>query len=113
MKFHLYLIDPEDIPEEETYYLITPGYCLLYTQTEGIEGTKEIEEVASLPALAKNWLSQCIDDVRRTVLAEKQDELLEAAERFRHSLGKELEAERKMAKKGKKKTIFKRGGGEQ
>jgi hypothetical protein len=110
MKYHLYLIPPERIPEGEKYYLITPSYCLLYTAAVLTNGVEEITEVSKLPALAKNWLGQCIDDVRREVLTERQDEVLRSAERFRDTFQKELDRERREIRKAGKRRKWRKGG---
>lgn len=94
MKFHLYVILPEDIPAGEKRYLITPGYCLLYSNLESVERGREITEVSTLPALAKQWLGECIEDLRREVLRERQADILSAASKFREAFVRELEAER-------------------
>lgn len=110
MKYHLYLIPPEKIPEGEKYYLITPGYCLLYTRAALLSGVREVTEVSALPALAKNWLAQCIDEVRREVLTERQDEVLRSAERFRDTFQRELDRERGEIRRAGKRRKWRKGG---
>lgn len=76
MNFHLYLVLPQNIPEGETFFLVTAKYCLLYTQGEAPKGAKEIKKISTLPRLAKEWLAGCIDQIREKALEEQKDQLL-------------------------------------
>ena len=92
-KFRLYLVRPEDIPAREQFYLITPKYCLLYTQNAPPKKNREIVEIGRLPALASEWLKTTIDQIRERYLTDNEREILrrgkEFAERFREELEKE------------------------
>lgn len=92
-KYRLYVISPENIADDERHYLITPDYCLLYTQKERGEAEKaiEIKDIKSLPSVAKEWLNERIEMIRTEYLAEHKREILEAAEDFGRSFAQELE----------------------
>lgn len=93
-KYGLYVIAQEDIGEEEKHFLITPGYCLLYTSNQPPERSAEVTDMKLLPALARNWLSETIDEIRRRYLEENQAEILQRAKTFNDFFEKELQQER-------------------
>lgn len=97
MKYRLFVVLPENIPEGEKYYLVTADYCLLYTAAEEVpEGAREYTKIPALPALAKEWLAECIDDLRKKALAQQKQTLLtETAPAFYSALQAALESERK------------------
>jgi len=103
MRYRLFIVLPKNIPEGEKYYLITAQYCLLYTDAEKApEGAREYTKIHKLPALAKEWLAECIDDVRKRALAEQKESLLmETAPAFYAALRDALEAESMKLKKDK------------
>lgn len=92
-KYGLYVVRPEDIGASEKYYLITPTYCLLYTQKKPKEGMP-VRSLSTLPSLAKQWLSGAIESVRQAYLISHQQELLAKGKAFSDALRKELDAER-------------------
>lgn len=103
MRYRLYIILPQNIPEGEKYYLITAQYCLLYTNAETVpDGAVEYTKINKLPELAKEWLAECIDNVRKRALAEQKESLLtETAPAFYAALRDALEAESMKLKKDK------------
>lgn len=93
-RYGLYVVMPEDIGEGEEHFLITPNYCLLYTPNQPPEKSAEVTDMKLLPALAKNWLSETIDAIRRRYLEENQAEILLRARNFNELFEKELQQER-------------------
>lgn len=97
-KFGLYLVSPEDIGDEEKHFLITPGYCLLYTKNAPPKKSEEIKEMKMLPALARSWLGDTIEEIRKQYLIEHQAEVLLRAKSFNDLFERELEAEKQRLK---------------
>ena len=97
MKYRLFVVLPENIPEREEYFLVTAQYCLLYTAAEKApDGAREYTKIHALPALAKEWLGECIDDIRKKALAQQKQTLLtETAPAFYSALQAALESEKK------------------
>ena len=97
MKYRLFVILPQNIPEGEEYFLVTASYCLLYTNAEETpKGAKEVAKISTLPALAKEWLAECIDDIRKKALVQQKQTLLtETAPAFYSALQAALESEKK------------------
>lgn len=97
MKYKLFVILPQNIPEGEEYYLVTAKYCLLYTNAEKTpQGAIEVTKIHTLPALAKEWLAECIEDLRKKALARQGQTLLkETAPAFYSALQAALENEKK------------------
>lgn len=97
MKYRLFVILPQNIPDGEEYFLVTASYCLLYTNAEQTPtGAKEVTKIHTLPALAKEWLAECIDDIRKKALAQQKQTLLtETAPAFYTALHAALESEKK------------------
>lgn len=91
-QYRLYVIAPEIIPDDARHFLITPDYCLLYTQSVIEDETKAIEvtDIEALPSVAKEWLAERIEQIRTEYLANHQREILEAAEEFGRSFVEEL-----------------------
>lgn len=98
-KWGLYAIAPENIADDEQYFLITEKYCLLYTNREpqGVK-CKEITDLTILPPEAWAWVSSAIEEIRRKYLIEHQNEMLTAAKSFNERFIEELEAERQRMK---------------
>lgn len=76
MNYRLYVLLPQEIPEDAEFYLITEKYCLLYTNGEKPKGAKEVQRISNLPDLAKRWLGGCIDELRTRALAQNGDAML-------------------------------------
>lgn len=76
MNYRLYVLLPQNIPEDAEFYLITGKYCLLYTDGAQPEGAREVTRVSDLPELAKSWLGGCIDEIRTRALAQNADAML-------------------------------------
>lgn len=94
-KWRLYLVQPESIGEKERYFLITRGWSLLYTCRKAPEGSREITNLKKLPAVAVEWLSSTIDQVREEYLRENANEILRRGKQFNERFEEELEIERK------------------
>ena len=92
-KYGLYVVRPEDIGENEKYYLITATYCLLYTKKKPKDGFP-VKNLTALPSLAKQWLNGAIESLRQEYLTENQQQLLAKGKAFSDALRQELEAER-------------------
>lgn len=91
MNYRLYVLLPQNIPEDAEFYLITAKYCLLYTEKEAPAGAREVKRVHELPGLAKQWLGSCIDEIRTRALVQNGDAMLtEIAPAFYDALSKAL-----------------------
>lgn len=99
-KWHLWVCLPENISEDERYFLITEKYCLLYSPRRPEGPVREVEKLSALPSLAWEWLADAIADIRRRYMAEHQEEILAAAKDFNERFAGELEAERKRIEGG-------------
>lgn len=92
--YHLYVVKPGDIPENERFYLITSKYCLLYTDRRPPKRNREIQDLSTLPELARNWIGSTIDQIREEYLREHEREILEKGKAFTERFEAELKAER-------------------
>lgn len=97
--YGLYVVLPQDISESETRYIITPDWCLLYTQNEPPERNEEVTNLQQLPALAKEWLEAQIEDIRKKYLAEQKQEVLKKAKDFTQRFAEELAKEQERVNK--------------
>ena len=93
-EYGLYVVRPEDIEAKETRYLITPDYCLLYTQSKPPAKSVKVKSLDRLPPLAWEWLKEQVDSVRREYIAQNEAEILAQAKSFFDVFRTELEAER-------------------
>ena len=93
-RYGLYLARPEDIGETERFFLITPKWSLLYTDSEPPEPSREITELDALPAMAREWLNETIEQLRAEHLAAHQEEILRRGREFARRFEAELKAER-------------------
>lgn len=98
-QYHLYVVRPEDIPEGEPFFLITAKYSLLYTANRPPKRSREISDLAQLPALAMEWLKTSIDQIRAEYLAENEREILRRGKEFTERFAAELAAEREKLEK--------------
>lgn len=82
-KYRLYLTLPKKIRKNERHYIITPDYCLVYTDKpiRG-EGAEEITDYSILPSEAWEWLVSRINTIRAQYLADNRNTVLREAERF-------------------------------
>lgn len=82
-KYRLYLALPDAIRKDEKHYLLTPDYCLVYTDRpiKG-GGAEEIRDFSLLPSDAWEWLIGCINLIRAQYLARHREEVLKEAEKF-------------------------------
>lgn len=92
--YGLYWVDPADIDDKDNHYLVTPDYALVYTQMPPLKG-KEVSELLKLPELARVWLSEEIEKIRRKYILEHRKEIAEQEAVFAAAFKEELEAERK------------------
>ena len=90
----LFLVRPEDIGENEKYFLITGTYCLLYTDNKPPKSHREIKDLKLLPALAMEWLNQTIDQMRTEYLRDNAQEILKRGKAFTERFEEELKAEK-------------------
>lgn len=93
LDYRLYAVFPEDVPENEPYYIATPDWCLLFTENEPKGKHREITKAAQLPPLAKQWLVGVIEEIQKKYLAEHEKELLCRAKQFRDKFAAELAVE--------------------
>ena len=95
MTYRLFLVAPDEIPENEPHYLITAKYSLLYTENEPPKRNKEITDIPALPQTVKDWLAECIDEIRSAALAQQREALLaEQGPAFISALKTALDGER-------------------
>lgn len=92
--YGLYLVRPEDIPEGETRYMLTAGWCLLYTSGEKPKHSEEITDLNLLPADANMWLRRQIYELRMEYAKAHKRELLDRAGVFTAAFESELAKER-------------------
>lgn len=100
-QYNLYVIRPEDIEDGERHYLITPDYCLLYTNKKPAMKCEQFTKLEELPAAAWEWLKVEIESIRLEYMAQNQKEILGKAKQFNEQFRLELENERKKLKEGK------------
>lgn len=98
--YRLYVTRPEDIGEGERHYLVTPDYCLLYTQNPPPERSAEVESLAQLPPEAWEWLRERVEVIRAEYIKARERELLERAAEFTGLFGSELAREREKLRRG-------------
>jgi len=98
-KFYLYVVRHEDIKPNEPYFLVTPTYSLLYTKHKPPKRSEKVEDETILPDLAKRWLSETVDTIRREDMQDASKRLLRQSAEFQQRLAVELEAERQKLKK--------------
>ena len=94
--YGLYLVKPEDIGPDETHFLITAKWSLLYTKNEPPREHREITDLKALPGTALRWLDETITEIRRAYLEENRQEILAFAKSFNEVFEKELAQERLM-----------------
>ena len=94
-EYGLYVVRPEDIPETEQRYLITPDYCLLYTPNMPPRKSAKVTSLEKLPTVAYEWLKEQVESVRKEYIAERSKEILTEAKAFHDVFRGELEKERR------------------
>lgn len=94
--YGLYLVKPEDIGPDETHFLITATWSLLYTKNAPPQEHREITDLKALPGTALRWLNETITEIRRAYLEENRQEILAFAKSFNEVFEKELAEERRM-----------------
>ena len=98
--YGLYVVLPQDIPETEPHYIITPDWCLLYTQNQPPVRSEEVTDLHQLPALAKEWLESTIEEIRKRYLAEHREDILKKARTFTQRFAEELAKEKEAIDRG-------------
>lgn len=93
-KYGLYMVLPQDIGAEETHFLITPKYTLLYTCHTPPGRHKKLDHVKKLPPLAKQWLNDTIGEIQKAYMEKHQKDLLQYAKSFHEHFSQELQKER-------------------
>lgn len=82
------------LAEEAPYALVRPGYTLLYTQAEEVEGAVEVPEhhITGLAPVDRDWLIQCaalnLKERLRTERAESGSRLQDLTDRLEEELEK-------------------------
>lgn len=92
--YHLYEVKPEDVPEEEPYYIITTKRTLLYTNRKAPEQSRKISDLSSLSELEKSWLNDTINQMRLKHLRQNEREILRRGKKFAECFEAELRAEK-------------------
>ena len=81
-EYHLYVALPEAIRATDRHYLITPDYCLIYTDEQlPADSATEIKNLHMLPASAWEWLAERINIIRAEYLIQHKEEVLEEAKK--------------------------------
>lgn len=93
-KYRLYVLRAEDIPEDAEYFCLLPEAALLYAR-EAPERAKEVLDTDILPAEARMWLVDSIEQITRKYMRENEDELLAGTKTFMERFRAELERERR------------------
>lgn len=97
--YHLYVVLPSDIAESEKRYLITPDWCLLYTQNDPPARHEEVTDMAKLPSIAREWLDSTIEEIRKEYLVKHREQMLRRAGEFTKRFAAELAVEKELAEK--------------
>lgn len=90
--YRLYALQAGDRPSDTEFYFLLPEIDLVYT-AEQPEGAIEVRHPEQLPAEAREWLYDAINEIAARYLRENQDALLDGTktfvERFRVELARE------------------------
>lgn len=92
--YHLYRVDGSAIPQNETYYILTPDWAYLYTNKRPPSGSREVKTLSGIPKQAMRWLSDTIGQIRAADLRENRQELLRKGSAFLKRFESELKVER-------------------
>lgn len=99
-KYRLYALAAGDKPSDAEFYFLLPEIDLVYTQHEPT-GAVEVRHPEQLPAEARMWLYEAIDEITARYLRDNEKTLLEGTKTFTERFRVELEAERdRQADKG-------------
>lgn len=101
-KYHLYAMRPQDIPDAERFFLITPDYAYLYTQNSAPVNSTEVTDLGILQPLALEWLREQVAIVRTEYIRKHSAEVLQQAEDFTSTFKQELAKEQQKLKRKKK-----------
>ena len=93
-EYGVYVVRPEDIPQNEKYYLITPKWSLLYTNAKPPKTHRKITDDKTLHAQATEWLQAPIEQIREEYLKEHEQEVLRNGKAFTERFEAELKAEK-------------------
>lgn len=93
-EYRLYAMPAGEIPSDAEFYFLLPEIDLVYTQ-ERPEHAEEVTNPMQIPAPARVWLVETIEEIAARYLKENEKELLEGSKTFVDRFRDELEAERR------------------
>ena len=97
--YKLYAMPAGHITSDAEFFFLLPDIDLIYTQ-EPPAHAMEVTDPEQIPAAARIWLAETIEEIAKRYLAENEDALLEGTKTFMDRFRKELETEhRNLAKK--------------
>lgn len=97
-KYRLYALHAGDKPSDAEFYFLLPDIDLVYA-TSAPQGSMEIKDPEQIPAEARVWLLETIDEIADRFLRDNEDEMLEGSKSFLSRFEKELEQERRRSAK--------------
>lgn len=101
-QYKLYALPPGGGPEDAEYYFLLPEIDLVYTQNKPGIGM-EVTNPEQIPAQARLWLAETINEIAQRYLSENEEALLEGSKTFLDRFREELEKEKRST--GRKKTV--------
>lgn len=93
-EYRLYALAAGDAPSDAEFYFLLPDIDLVYTQ-EPPEKAEEVTNPMQIPAAARVWLVETIEEIAERYLKDNEKELLAGSKTFVDRFRDELEAERR------------------
>ena len=94
-RYRLFVAKIENVGAKERFFLWTGGkYCFVYTDGRKPKSGREVTDLAVLPALARQWLGECINTIREEFLRDHETEILRRGKAFNERFEAELKIER-------------------
>lgn len=93
-EYRLYALPAGEIPSDAEFYFLLPDIDLVYTR-EPVENAEEVTNPMQIPAPARAWLVETIEEIAARYLKENEKTLLEGTKTFVDRFREELEAERR------------------
>lgn len=97
-KYRLYALHAGDRPSDAEFYFLLPDIDLVYTQ-EAPKDAIEIKATEQIPAEARGWLLETIDEIAARFLRENEEAILDGSKTFMDRFAAELEQERRRTAK--------------
>ena len=93
-KYRLFALQAGDRPSDTEFYFLLPDIDLVYTTVEP-PGAVEVRNPEQLPAAARAWLLETIDDITARYLRDNEEALLTGTKTFTERFRMELEREKR------------------